>query len=178
MNCPYCGSEVRENEKFCQNCGARLEADVQSAGTAVEPAAEPVTGTAAVPASAPVDPSLGYKEFITSPYCTPDVNKNIKASWIILYVVAGLSLIVALFSKAPPLDAILIAGVAVWLMTTKSFAAGVTAFIVGIFELIFSSIAMGHLAGYFPAIAGVYALTATLKAKKQYQTYQQGKTQR
>ena len=25
VNCPYCGSEVRENEKFCQSCGAAMD---------------------------------------------------------------------------------------------------------------------------------------------------------
>ena len=74
-------------------------------------------------------------------------------------------------SGALPIDGILMAGIAFWLMKSKSFAAGVTACAVGVLEMVLTSITMGRLAGWLPAIAGVYALTATLKAKKQYEAY-------
>lgn len=161
MNCPYCGSEVRENEKFCQSCGASL------AQTPIETQIQQTADPAAAPAERPDS----FKEFIKSPYCTPDVNKTIKTSWIILFVCAGISAIVQIAGGSFPLDGILMAGIAFWLMKSKSFAAGVTACAVGVIELILTSITMGRLAGWLPAIAGVYALTAVLKARKQYKAY-------
>ncbi len=156
MNCPNCGNEVQPTEKFCRSCGSQLPEN--AANTAQ---------TAAVPA----DPTMSFKAFVESPYCTPDVNKNIKGSWITLFVCAGLSLIVSLAGKLPPIDAILIAGIAVWLMLTKSVAAGVTAGVVGVLELVLTSIAMGKLAGYLPAIAGVYATVSVLKGSKQFKAF-------
>ena len=157
VNCPYCGSEVRENEKFCQSCGAAMDPNRAPAQQSAVPAAGP----------------KNYKEFVQSALCSPDVNKNIRASWILLLVCAALSLAVALINKSLPIDALLIAAVAVWLMLSKSFPAGLTACIVGVLELVLTSISMGRLSGYFPAIAGIYALAATLKGRKEYKAYRE-----
>ena len=99
------------------------------------------------------------------------MNKTIKTGWIILFVCAGISAVAQVVSGAFPIDGILMAGIAFWLMKSKSFASGVTACAVGVLELILTSITMGRLAGWLPAIAGVYALTAVLKARKQYKAY-------
>ena len=161
MNCPFCGNEVRENEKFCQSCGTALTQ------TPIETRVQQPAAPAAAPAARP----SSFKEFITSSYCTPDVNKTIKTSWIILFVCAGISAIVQIAGGSFPIDGILMAGIAVWLMLSKSFAAGVTACVVGVLELVLTSIMMGRLAGWLPALAGVYALTAVLKARKQYKAF-------
>ena len=170
MNCPYCGSEVRENEKFCQSCGAALAQTDEAAPPAPIQEAAPSAETPAFTAQqAPRE--MSFREFIESPSCTPDVNKTIKTGWIILFVCAGISAVAQIVSGALPIDGILMAGIAFWLMKSKSFAAGVTACAVGVLELILTSITMGQLAGWLPAIAGVYALTAVLKARKQYKAY-------
>ena len=171
MNCPYCGSEVRENEKFCQNCGAQLAQSAPSAPAPVqneEPVYQP---TYTAPAAENTARPQNLKEFISSPYCTPDVNKNIKTSWIILFICAGISALVQIVGGSFPIDGILMAAIAVWLMRSKSYAAGVTACVVGLIEMIVTSIVMGRFAGFLPAIAGVYALTAVLKARKQYKAF-------
>ena len=161
MFCPKCGAEVRPEEKFCQSCGAAL------AQTPIETQVQQPAATAAEPAARP----NSLKEFIMSPYCTPDVNKTIKTSWIILFVCAVISGIVQIIGGAFPIDGILMAAIAVWLMLSKSFAAGVTACVVGVLELVLTSITMGRLAGWLPALAGIYALTAVLKARKQYKAF-------
>ena len=161
MFCPKCGAEVRPEEKFCQSCGAAL-----AQTTAVNQIQQP-----AAPAAEPAPRPNSFKEFIKSPYCTPDVNKTIRASWIILFVCAGISGIVQIIGGAFPIDGILMAAIAVWLMLSKSFAAGVTACVVGVLELVLTSITMGRLAGWLPALAGIYALTAVLKARKQYKAF-------
>ena len=170
MNCPYCGSEVRENEKFCQSCGAALAQTDEAAPPAPIQEAAPSAETPVFTAQQ-APRGMSFREFIKSPYCTPDVNKTIRASWIILFVCAGISAIVQIAGGSFPLDGILMAGIAFWLMKSKSFAAGVTACAVGVLALILTSITMGRLAGWLPAIASVYALTAVLKAKKQYEAY-------
>lgn len=161
MFCPKCGAEVRPEEKFCQSCGTPL------AQTTVETQPQQPAAPAAEPAARP----NSFKEFITSPYCTPDVNKTIRASWIILFVCAGLSAIVQIAGGSFPIDGILMAAIAVWLMLSKSFAAGVTACVVGMIEMIVTSIVMQRFAGFLPALAGIYALTAVLKARKQYKAF-------
>ncbi len=160
MNCPNCGNEIRPGEKFCQSCGTQLPELVNNT---VPPA---YRHAAAVPGKA-----MTLKEFVESPHCTPDVNKNIKGSWIALFVCAGLSIAVALVNGISPIDGIIIAGLAVWLLLTKSVAAGVTAGIVGIIEMVVSSIAMGQVAGYLPAIAGIYAMTSVLNGNKQFKAF-------
>lgn len=170
MNCPYCGSVVRENEKFCQNCGAALAQTDEAAPPAPIQEAAPSAETPVFTAQQ-APRGMSFREFIKSPYCTPDVNKTIRASWIILFVCAGISAIVQIAGGSFPLDGIVMAGIAVWVMRSKSFASGLTACIVGALELILTSIYMGKFAGWLPALAGVYALTATLKAKKQYEAY-------
>ena len=159
MFCPKCGAEVRPEEKLCQSCGTPL------AQTPIE------TQQPAAPAAEPAPRPNSFKEFIMSPYCTPDVNKTIRASWIILFVCAGISAIVQVAGGSFPVDGIIMAAIAVWLMLSKSFAAGVTACVVGVLELVLTSIMMGRLAGWLPALAGVYALTAVLKARKQYKAF-------
>ena len=170
MLCPNCGAEARQEEKFCQYCGTPLMQ--QSEPAAPVPVQESaVQQPVFTPAAEQTAKPQSYKEFITSPYCTADVNKTIKTSWIILFVCAGISAVAQVASGALPIDGILMAGIAVWLMKSKSFASGVTACVVGVLELVLTSITMGRLAGWLPALAGVYALTATLKAKKQYETF-------
>ena len=168
MNCPYCGSEVRENEKFCQHCGAALP---QNAAVPVQDNAAPVQEFTAAPSA---ELPKSYKEFLSSPYCKPKTKSKITGSAIFLIVCAALSFIVAMMNDSFPIDGILIAGIALWLMISKSFPAGLTACIVGIFELVLTSISMGRFAGYFPAIAGAAAMTATLDAKRQFKAFLEG----
>ena len=90
MNCPYCGSEVRENEKFCQSCGAALAQTDEAAPPAPIQDAAPSAETPVFTAQQ-APRGMSFREFIESPSCTPDVNKTIKTSWIILFVCAGIS---------------------------------------------------------------------------------------
>ena len=172
MFCPNCGAEVRPEEKYCQSCGAVIS---QQAGTqAVEyqaPAYQPDAYQAPVYQTPAPAEKLSYKDFIKSSFCTPDVNKNIKASWILMLICGALSAAVQIVGGSFPIDGILMGGLAIWLMLSKSFPAGLVSCIVGILELVLTTIYMGQVAGWLPAIAGIYALIATLKGKKQYKAY-------
>ena len=174
MFCPQCGNEVKESERFCQNCGGALPQSAAQQPYAapaaqqsyIAPAAQQPYGTAAA-----ADRPKNMKEFVKSPYCTPDVNTNIVVSSILMLVCAGLSFIVLVAGKSFPYDALLIGGVGLWLILSKSFPAGVACFAVGVLELVLTSIYMGKFAGYFPAIAGSYAFGAVLRARNQYKAY-------
>lgn len=167
MNCPYCGSEIREGEQFCRSCGAPL-----TAASAAQQTQQPF-GTPPQEPAAPVTPAapLSYKEFIKSPLCPRDVDKNIRFSWIVMLICAVISVAAQILNGMFPADGILMAALAIWLLVSKSFAAGLTAGIVGVIEMAVTSIAMHKFAGYLPALAGVYALTATLKARNLFKEY-------
>ncbi len=55
MNCPKCQSEIKENQKFCKNCGAALEiSEVSEAVAPVESdAAQTLETTAEIPTNTP-----------------------------------------------------------------------------------------------------------------------------
>ena len=183
MFCPYCGIELKTSDRFCPNCGAPLNETSAAAETPeTAPAVqEPQLSQSAELESptvestayaAPAAPIGSLKEFMESPLCPQDVKKSLKTSWIMMFICAGISALAQIATGTFPIDGILMAIIAVWLIRSKSFAAGLTACIVGFVELIVTSIAMHKLAGYLPALAGTYALTATLKAKKLFESYQ------
>ena len=184
MNCPYCGTEIQQTDRFCPNCGAPLAETAAASPEA--PAAPPVAQEPQIFQSAglesptaestvyaaPAAPIESLKEFMESSVCPQDVKKTLKTSWIMMFICAGISALGQIAGGSFPFDGILMAIIAVWLMRSKSFAAGMTACIVGFVELIVTSIVMHRFAGYLPALAGTYALTATLKAKKLFESYQ------
>ncbi len=55
MNCPNCGQEITADDRFCSNCGTRLEPTGASGHTGQDP--EPSTGTS----TEPVLPTLGSR---------------------------------------------------------------------------------------------------------------------
>ena len=192
MNCPNCGAELTQGMNFCQSCGAPVQQapdqqyaqqydqqyaqqyaqqyDQQYAQQYDQQYAQQYDQQYAQQYQQPFVPK-NLKEFIKAGLCSPDIPKQIKSSWIILFIVAGISIVVAILGKTLPLDGLLIAAIAVWLLTTNSVAAGVTAGVVGILEMILTSIALESFGGWLPAIGGVYAMIATLKANKQFKAY-------
>ena len=166
MYCAHCGAEVREDEKFCQYCGSPVE---QSLDTTARQTADTIIDI-------PEEQPKNLKAFIKSRYCTPDVNKNNQGSWIVMAICAVLSAGAAIMNSQAPIDGILMGAIAVWLAVSKSKAAGIVACVVGVLEMILTSVMMGGFRGYLPAIAGVYALVAVLKADKQYKAFLSGQS--
>lgn len=169
MYCPYCGSEVRENEKFCQHCGAQLTASAQTVSAPTQP--DPVFYQTQEAFFGGQYSNL--KDFINSPVFPENVRKAIRTCWIVLLVCAGITLIFEIIMGIPPIDAILLAVLAIWLRGTYSMVPAALALALGAFSIIYGLIQNGSPSGFLIAIAGVNALSNLLKAKRLFNTYKE-----
>lgn len=186
MNCPYCGSEIREGEKFCQNCGAPLtQAPVNAAVPAEEPTLVPAgldeapgqsaNGSANESAYAGAAPAPGsFKDFIHSDSCPPQIRKSIRSGWITLLICAVITLIAQLMLGSIPLDAIVLVALAFWLRGSCSKTPAIIALVYGLFGMILSLTQKGAPGGYLVVLAGGLALSNILKAEKIYKEYLAG----
>ena len=159
MYCAHCGAEVREDEKFCQYCGSPVE---QS--QTVE--------TAGVQQFDQLPPPSNFKGFVKrTDLCSPDVRKNIQGSWIMLFVCAGISIVYAIVLGFVPIDGILLALIALWMMLTYSLASSITANVVALIEFFVGIQQTGEFRGYLVVIAAIFSLVYILKGRKQYKNY-------
>ncbi len=170
MNCPYCGSEVRENEKFCQHCGAAL--------TQTPAAMQPVSPPAHQEPSFSQQPFTGagaqydsLKDFVQSPACPEKLRKSIKSSWVLLLVCAALTLAFEIIMGIFPIDAILLAVFAFWLRGKYSMVPAALALALGIISIIVGYVQNGTPSGILVALAGGSAVSNLLRAKKLFDEY-------
>ncbi len=169
MYCPYCGNEVRENEKFCQHCGAQITVSAQNISAPAQQDPE-FYQTPAAYFGGRYD---SLKDFINSPVFPEKVRKAIRTCWIVLLVCAGITLIFEIMMDIPPIDAILLAALAIWLRGTYSMAPAALALALGAFSIIYGFIQNGSPSGFLIAIAGANALSNLLKAKRLFNTYKE-----
>ena len=170
MFCPYCGNEVRENEKFCQSCGAQLPSSAQEASTAVQQTEE-IPAQSFTPARASYD---SLKDFILSPDCPEKLRKSLKSNWIVLLVCAALTLIFELMSGMLPIDAILLVACAFWLRSSYSMTPAIIALALGVLSIIVGFAQNGTPSGVLIAIAGGSAVSNLLRAKQLFKAHQEG----
>lgn len=173
MNCPYCGREIREGEKFCQNCGAPLTDGAPNTAAAPAIAPEPAVPAVEQPpveqANAGPAPS-SLKEFIHSPFCPEKISKSIRTSWILLFVCASLTLVFELIGGIFPIDAILLVICAVWLKSKYSPAPAIAALALGVLSMVVGLIQNGTPSGILIVLAGSSAFSSIFKAKKLYES--------
>lgn len=167
MNCPYCGSEVRENEKFCQHCGAQLADTVQN----VPAPAQQEPAFYVTPGATPGAQYDDLKSFIDSPDCPEKVRKSIKTCWILLLVCAAITLVAEIVAGILPIDAILLVVFAIWLRRKYSMAPAALALALGLVSIIVGLVQSGTPSGYLVAIAGANAVSNILRAKKMFTEY-------
>ncbi|MBR0040738.1 MAG: zinc-ribbon domain-containing protein [Oscillospiraceae bacterium] len=168
MNCPYCGNVVRENEKFCQSCGAALPqttaaVQTQTPDYAAEPAFSQPSFTGAQYDS--------LKDFVQSPACPEKLRKSIKSSWVLLLVCAALTLAFEIITGIFPIDAILLAVFAFWLRGKYSMVPAALALALGIVSIIVGYVQNGTPSGILVALAGGSAVSNLLRAKKLFDEY-------
>ena len=175
MNCPYCGSVVRENERFCQNCGAALAQNTAAMQNVSVPAQQeppfaqpPFTG-----ARVQYD---SLKDFVQSPVCPEKVRKSIKSSWIILLVCAALTLAFEIIMGILPIDAVLLAVFAFWLRGKYSMAPAILALALGIIGVFVGYVQNGTPSGILVVFAGSTAVSSLLRAKKLFDEYKKNGT--
>lgn len=167
MFCPKCGAILESDAKFCPTCGTPI-VDTDNAAAPAAPAAPeaPVYAEASVQRPAPKN----LKEFVLQ-FCDVKTRKEIKAAWIILYVAAGISLAYALMMKIPPIDAVILALIATWMMLTYSPASAIVALVFAVGEFVLTLATTGTVGGWLVIIAAVFAVIYIFKANKHYKNY-------
>ena len=150
MICPKCSANIPDDSVTCAYCGS------------------PLVAAPEVVEAAPV--KVGREEFFKS-VCSEKVRKEIKASIIILYVCAGLTLVVELLAGIFPLDALILAGLAFWIQKSKSKASAIVAVAYSAINVIFMLVTAGQFGGWLILVAAIIALVYVLKGEKEWQEY-------
>jgi len=110
------------------------------------------------------------------------VRSEITASSIILYVCAGITLIMNLIQLAGGgnmlgfLDVLMLAGLGVWLQLTYSKIPAIIALVYGILNIILIIVITNSVGGWLPLIAGIFATIYTIKVDKEYKNYIAGQS--
>ena len=88
--CKFCGAKVNPAKQFCGTCGGKIEisAEATQVNTATTPSVS-VGGNAAEI----IEPGLSKMEFAKK-YASRHIIKNIRSSAIVLYIMAGLSMLI------------------------------------------------------------------------------------
>ncbi len=171
MKCPYCGSEIKTDDKFCGSCGAPLN---QAETSAVAPVSESVYAPAdqspvyEQPPAGPAPASL--KEFIQSSACPEKIRKSIKSSWIILLVCAGITLAFEILTGIFPIDAVLLVVLAFWLRAKCSYTPAILALALGVLSMVIGLVQNGSPSGILVMLAGSNAFSSIYKAKQLFKS--------
>ena len=189
--CPKCGAPRQGTESFCMFCGAPLNAPAEApapqyAPMPEQPAPQPMeTPTIPRPSvaapmfqqpAAAAAPNYGaapanMKEFLNL-YVDDSTKKTLKTTGIFIYVLAALNLVFALIGGSFPLDAIILAGLGFWFWKTYSPKCGIAMLAYAILSVVLSLVMYGELQGWVILIVGVMAFSATQKAQKAFNAFQ------
>ncbi len=126
--------------------------------------------------AAAVTPNFGpapanLKEFVTL-YGDDSTKKTLKTTGIFIFVLAALNLVFALIGESFPLDAIILAVLGFWFQKTYSPKCGIAMLAYAILSVVLSLIMYGELQGWVILIVGVMAFTATQRAQKAFNAFQ------
>lgn len=151
MICPYCSREISEESAVCPYCGATLDFIAETED--------------------PAPVKLDRNEFFKSG-CSEKIRKELKAVVIILYICAGLTFIIQLFSGIFPIDGIILAGLAFWIQKTKSKASAIVTLVYAILSFLLSILVLGSLSGWLILLAAILAVVYINKGEKEWKAYQ------
>ena len=199
MYCINCGAEIKDNLKFCTNCGEPIQkqdgapqtvneeppVQVQSVVAKEEPPvqAQPEMVKEQIPPAAPIytEPSStvipGYgpkanslKEYVTM-YGDEKTKKSLRNISIWMYVLAGFNLVAGFVLSYSVLDAILIAALGFWYQKTYSFVAIVGFLAYTILSMVISFVQTGGIYGWMSVIIAVGAFYVHRRVQKSYEQY-------
>ncbi|MBR1930875.1 MAG: hypothetical protein IJ833_05290 [Lachnospiraceae bacterium] len=131
-------------------------------------------------------PGLTKKQFYNHPL-QEDIKKRIKSDAIVLYVLAGLNLLIlggmGLLQETPLLivtnliAAILVAGfllgMGLGIHLGQSFVCAILLLVFSIIEMLLSIVLFGRIGGWMFLIVGIEAVMTTNKFRKKWKKYQQ-----
>lgn len=173
MICQSCGSENEPNAKFCGRCGAPMPVinATQYAAPNVMPNSMPVMGM--------VQPQymrrmVTKKEFFKSQEMSK-VSKNINASAIMMYIVAGITLLANVIYTGNALgllDVFVVIGMGLGIQLAQSRACAVVAAVYSVINCIVTIIMTGVPGGWLIIVASIYAVIATFKFNEAWDNYQ------
>lgn len=169
MICQSCGSENEPNAKFCGRCGAPMP--VINATQYAAPNAMPVMGM--------VQPQymrrmVTKKEFFKSQEMSK-VAKNINASAIMMYIVAGITLLANVIYTGNALgllDVFVVIGIGLGIQLAQSRACAVVAAVYSAINCIVTIIITGVPGGSLIIVASICAVIATFKFNEAWDNYQ------
>ncbi|MCM1188704.1 MAG: zinc ribbon domain-containing protein [bacterium] len=152
MNCSSCGVELEKGALICPKCGTVVVRESKKL--------------------------LTKKEFWELPAVKPcRVNINTAAGIIYACCVLNVALKVTgssyLGQYVSVIEALLVAGVAVWMQLAKSRTAAILLLVYGILSMIISSVLAGKIVGWFIPLAGAYAVVYTFRFQKDWKRYQE-----
>ena len=158
--CPYCGTSVNDDSKFCISCGASLAEVAPDASDVPAPVAAPRAST--------------REEFLQLPE-NAKMKKEIKSSAIIAYVCAGITLLLSVIvggSYLSLIDVVILVALGLLIHLKQSKAAAVILLVYSVINVIVTLITAHRLGGYLIVIAGVYATIYAFKLDKAWKEYQ------
>lgn len=142
MDCPFCGKPIGSGELSCHYCGKSF---------------------AGIP--------LALKDFLQKDDANKGLRTGINVCWISLLILGGVTLILQLVAKLPPLDAVAIGALAICMGKTYSKASAVTTLVYGILNVLIHLIFTGTFSGYLYLILGIIATVLIGKASDRHRAY-------
>lgn len=157
MQCFQCGTQFTDGMTNCPNCGA--------------PAGNGQPFAQGQPYGYPQ--KLSKKEFLRHPNLKK-CSGNLKASAIILYVCAVISLALGVFinNYAVIVDVVIIVGLGLGIQLAQSRVCAILICVYAVINVIYVSMSSGRAGGYLILIAAIDAIIATFQFQKAWKEYQ------
>ncbi|MBR0352170.1 MAG: hypothetical protein IJH53_03095 [Oscillospiraceae bacterium] len=175
--CETCGAFNDDGAKFCTSCGSQISQ------AAASPQPEPAAESPVYPAYAAESPYAPYapkvatkKEFVDLPENAP-LKKQIRASGIICYVSAGITLLAAIISANNGgsmmsfVDVVILLVLGLLIHLKQSKVCAIILLVYSVINVVYGLIVYGRPLGIVIVIAGIYAVSSAFKLDKAWKEY-------
>lgn len=183
--CPSCGAVCNDNETFCGNCGASLNAGPAPQYSAYQN--PPQSGYGDPNAYSPYGAAPGYRNSYAAPRAATmkeflklpegkSLGGGLTAIAIICFVFAGFNLFVGFALDTFPyslIDVAVLAGCGLAILLLQSRVGAIVLLAYALFGTIYTLVQSGAFTGWLIIILGIFAVITTFKAHSLWAQYQQ-----